>query len=181
MMKKRTKSKKMMVKLKMMRMKLMIPADPYRCGCNVVTRNETLGAIALWFQDVPMLTIAVLYAFSQFTCKTPDIRNVSPILRDIGISATATTVATIWRSTRSFIRLYSSIGVRIPSCVRKCSKCLPKKGDVVYPPDTRSQVCIFGFFFGLLMQIQAIASSIWLYFGLLDTSFDDSLGISLLP
>ena len=160
------------------------PCKPcYRCGCNVVTRNETLGAIALWFQNVPMLTIAVLFAFSQSSCKTPEIKDVGPILQDIGISAIAAVLVTIWRTTRSFVRLYSSVGVRIKS-ERKClKKCLPKKGDVVYPPDTRSQCCIFGFYCGLCMQIQAVTAAIsitftiWLNFALLKSNFDDSIGI----
>ena len=44
----------------------------FRKGWNSTTRNEALGAIILWFQDVPMLTMSVLYAFSQTSCKTPE-------------------------------------------------------------------------------------------------------------
>ena len=132
-----------------------------------------------------MLTIAVLYAFSQSSCKTPETKDVGPILRDIGISAIAAVLVTIWRTTRSFVRLYSSVGVRIksektPGCLKKC---LPKKGDVVYPPDTRSQCCIFGFYCGLFMQIQAVTAAvsitltIWMKFVILKSNFDDSIGI----
>ena len=157
----------------------------YRCGCNVVTRNETLGIISLWFQDVPMLTIAVLYAFSQSSCKTPEVRDVTPVLRNIGISAIAACLAALWRTVRSFIRLYSSVGVRMKSDKKCIKKCLPKKRDVVYPPDTRAQFCVFGFYFGLLMQISAlfmafiITCAIWLNFRTLSlqSNFDDSLGI----
>lgn len=142
----------------------------YLCGCNVATRNETLGAVTLWFQDVPMLTIGVLYAFSQSTCKVPDARDVTPVLQDIGISALAATLAAIWRLSRSFIRLYTSVGTRFKnnnSCIKKC---LPKKGEVVYPPDTRAQFCIFPFYFGLLLQVPVvvlgtvITFTIWLNF-----------------
>ena len=79
-------------------------SDPFKCcfrhGWNVTTRNETLGAITLWFQDIPMLTMAVLLAWVQNTCKTPDTRDVSPILQSVGISATASTLA----STASIFR-----------------------------------------------------------------------------
>ena len=157
----------------------------YRCGCNVATRNETLGIITLWFQDVPMLTFAVLYAFSQTSCKTPEVRDVTPVLRDIGISAIAACLAALWRTVRSFIRLYSSVGVRMKSDKKCIKKCLPKKGDVVYPPDTRAQFCVFGFYFGLLMQLPALFMAftitfvIWLVFLTLSlqSNFDDSLGI----
>lgn len=156
----------------------------YRCGCNVATRNETLGAVTLWFQDVPMLTIAVLYAFSQSTCKVPDTRDVTPVLRDIGISALAATLAATWRLARSFVRLYTSIGTRIEGKKGCITKCLPKKGEAVYPPGSCTQYCIFAFYFGLLMQIPAvllggvITASIWANFLLLQTpNFDDSLAI----
>ena len=130
----------------------------YHCGCNVATRNETLGAITLWFQDIPMLTIAVLYAFSQSTCKVPDSRDVTPVLRDIGISALAATLAAIWRLFRSFFRLYANVGTRIKEKIgsRSFLKCLPKKGEAVYPAGSRAQCCIFGFYFGLLMQRPAV-------------------------
>ena len=40
--------------------------------------------------------------FMQSTCKVPDSRDVTPVLRDIGISALAATLAAIWRLSRSF-------------------------------------------------------------------------------
>ena len=61
----------------------------YRHGWNEKTRSETLSAIALWFQDIPMLILAILYAHLQRTCKVPDSRDVTPILLDVAISATA--------------------------------------------------------------------------------------------
>ena len=71
--------------------------DPCKCcfrhGWNGTTRNETLAAITLWFQDVPMLTLAVLFAFSQSTCKTPEPRDATGPLLDVGISAIASLVA----------------------------------------------------------------------------------------
>jgi hypothetical protein len=168
------------------------PLKPcYRCGCNVGTRNENLGCIGLWFQDVPMLTIAVLYAFSQTTCRVPDNRDVTPFLRDIGISATAATLTSIWKLLRSFYRVYVSIGVRIKerdsckNCTRIQEKCFPKKGDALYPPGTRTQYCIFPFFVGLVFQLSAImmavgvTAGVWISYGIvqLTPNSDNSLGI----
>ena len=156
----------------------------YHCGWNGTTRNETLGAITLWFQDVPMLTLAVLYGLSQSTCKVPDSRDVTPILLDVAISATAATVVSFWRLLRSFVRLYTSVGSRIKDKGKCLKKCVPKKGDAAYPPDTCAQWCIFPFYFGLIMQFSAIVAaasatfSIWYNYSLLQTpNFDDSLGI----
>ena len=162
----------------------------YHCGCNVDTRSENLGCIALWFQDVPMLTIAVLYAFSQTTCRVPDNRDVTPFLRDIGISATAATLASFWKLIRSFYRVYISVGVRIKER-DKCTncthvqKCFPKKGDALYPPGTRTQYCIFPFFVGLAFQLSAIAmavgvtAGVWISYGILlqTPNSDNSLGV----
>ena len=161
------------------------PCKPcYRCGYNNTTRSETLNAFTLWFQDVPMLTLAVLYAFSQTTCKTPEPKDVTPFLLDIGISVSVATAASIWRLLRSFARLYSSIAVRVDpkGCIKKC---LPKKGEAAYPPKTCAQICLIPFYIGLLTQIFAIVAaasvttSIWLNYALLKSgeNFDDSLGI----
>ena len=163
--------------------------DPCKCcfrhGWNGTTRNETLAAITLWFQDVPMLTLAVLYAFSQSTCKTPEPRDVTGSLLDVGISAIASLAAVSWRLLRSFARLYTSVGVRIKT-KRKCAKrCLPNKREAAYPPDTCAQCCIFPFYFGLLMQIFAVVAaasisiSIWYNYAELkqNSNFDDRLGI----
>ena len=156
----------------------------YRCGWNGTTRNETLGAITLWFQDVPMLTIAILYAFSQTTCKTPDPRDVTPFLQDIGISATAAVAASLWRLLRSFARLCSSVSVRMETdCCSK--KCFPKKSEAAYPPDTCAQCCIIPFYVGLIFQCflifagALITGVIWAQFVQLKggKNFDDSLGI----
>ena len=161
------------------------PCKPcYRCGYNNTTRSETLSAFTLWFQDVPMMTLAVLYAFSQTTCKTPESKDVTPFLLDIGISVSVATAASIWRLLRSFARLYSSIAVRVDpkGCFKKC---LPKKGEAAYPPKTCAQICLIPFYIGLLTQIFAIiaaasvTTSIWLNYALLKSgeNFDDSLGI----
>ena len=136
-----------------------------------------------------MLTMSVLYAFSQSTCKVPDNRDVTPMLRDVGISATAATLASSWRLSRSFVRLYSSVGAMLKSkdynkFCKKFLACLPKKGDAAYPPGTCAHCCIIPFYFGLVMQFQAIVAAItitaviWFRFYLLKNSnFDDSLGI----
>ena len=160
------------------------PCNPcYRCGCNNTTRSETLSAFTLWFQDVPMMTLAVLYAFSQTTCKTPEFKDVTPFLLDIGISVSVATVASIWRLLRSFARFFSSIIARTDLEKRiKKLKCLPKKGETVYPPDTRLQLCLIPFLFGLFMQFFAIVAAvsvtirIWVSYSQLG-NFDDSLGI----
>ena len=156
----------------------------YKLGWNVTTRNETLGAIILWFQDVPMLTLAILYGLSQSSCKVPDTRDVTPILLDVGISAVAATLASFWRLLFSFVRLYSSVGSRIQKKGKCLKKCLPKEGDAAYPPGTCAQYCIFPFYFGLIMQMSGIFLAIcanflvWYNFAVLKTpNFDDSLGI----
>ena len=68
-------------------------SDPLKCcfrhGWNATTRNETLGAIALWCQDVPMLTMSVIFALIQNSCKTPDIRDTTSLYQSICISVTA--------------------------------------------------------------------------------------------
>ena len=54
--------------------------DPFKCcfrhGWNATTRNETLGAITLWFQDVPMLTICLYFLLWY---KTPARRQTPEI------------------------------------------------------------------------------------------------------
>ena len=161
------------------------PCKPcYRCGHNNTTRSETLSAFTLWFQDVPMLTLAVLYAFSQTTCKTPESKDVTPFLLDIGISVSVATAASIWRFLRSFARLYSSIAVRADP--KGCFKeCYPKRGEAAYPPKTCAKICLIPFYFGLIMQFFAIVvaasvtTSIWFNYTQLKSAknFDDSLGI----
>ena len=156
----------------------------YRFGWNSTTRTETLSALTLWFQDFPMLALAVLFAFSQITCKTPVKRNTTDILKDVGISAAVATAASLWRLLRSLFSLCKSITVRTkPKC---CSKNhLPKKGDVAYPPGTCARCCFLPFHFGLIMQVLAIIAgalisySIWGNFAELKAggNFDDSLGI----
>ena len=168
----------------------------YRCGCNPTTRAETLAFITLWFQDVPMMTLAVLYAFSQSTCKVPDHRDVTGVLRDIGISAVAATAAVAYRLLRSTVRLCMTLGVRAKSkdtgksgkCATCCSRCLPKPGDVIYPPDTCSQCCIFPYVMSLVFDYFAIVAgaaisvSIWYnYVQLRTPNFDDSLAIYRFP
>ena len=170
----------------------------YRCGCNSTTRKENLALLILWFHNVPMLTISILYALSQSTCKVPDRRDVSPILRDVAISATAATLSSSWRFILSYVRLYKSVGSRIKEredCSKRCTsyrgtrdcvlKTIPKKGDVLFPSDTRIQCCIFPFLFGVALQLSAIIMAgaitlnIWIQFISLarTPNFDDSLGI----
>lgn len=124
---------------------------------------------------------------SQSTCKVPDARDVTPTLLDIGISSAAATLAATWRVLRSLIRLYKSIGARIVlknknSCFRRC---IPKKlSEVIYPPNTRVQCCIFPFFIGLIFQLLAIAAGSWVSFSIWTSyvqlkipNVDDSLAI----
>ena len=166
----------------------------YRFGWNFTTRAETLSFLSLWFHDVPMLTMAVLYAFAQSTCKLPDREDVTGELLSIGISATASTIAASYRLTRSFIRLCISVGVRIKSKKeaskmgkwgKHCSRVLPEQGDAIYPKDTCAEWCIVPYYASLLFDIilvsmgASIAFSIWIKYLVLkqDTNFDDSLGI----
>ena len=170
----------------------------YRCGCNLTTCNETLGLLNLWFHTVPMLTISVLYALTQLTCKAPDRRDVSPMVRNVAISMTAACVSTLWKSLISFVRVYKSTGSRIReqedcskwctsySCFRDCVlKTIPKKGDVLFPSDMRAQYCIIPFvllqFLQLSATIYAIGATLnmWSqYASLIRTAdIDDSLSI----
>ncbi len=182
--------------------------DPLKCcfryGWNSTTRNETLSFITLWFQDVPMLAMAVLYGFSQESCKTPDPKDVTPALYDIGISATVAVVASAWRVTRSFIRVYFTVKIAgkigEPLCMKKSSlpepktikppgkylkKILPKPSESAYPPGTCAHKCLRFFYIGGALQLGMVLSGlfaimlIWLSYSNLSRgkSFDDSLGI----
>ena len=145
--------------------------DPLKCcfrhGWNGTTRNETLGALTLWFQDIPMLTLSVLFAIVTTTCKTPDGSDASPVLLDVGISATAAVAASCWRLLRSIARLGSSVGVRTDLK----SRCLPTPSEAAYPPNTCAQYCVLPFCCGLVMQFVAISAgiaialAIWLFYG----------------
>ena len=166
----------------------------YQCGWNFTTRGETLGKFSLWLQDVPMLTLAVLFAFSQTTCKLPEMKDVSGDLFNVGVSALASTAAVAFRLTRSMLRLCASVGVRMKSKKevgkmgkygKVFSKVLPEKGDAMYPPDTCAQCCIIPFYITLVFDFVlvslgvAISLSIWInYLTLRMTpNFDDSLAI----
>ena len=167
----------------------------YHCGWNFTTRAETIAKFSLWFQDVPMLTLAVLYAFSQSTCKLPEVRDVSGDMFNVGLSALASTAAVSFRLARSMLRLCASIGIRIKSkkdfrkikgkCGKFLSKLLPEKGDAMYPPDTCAQCCIIPFYIVLIFDFVLvfmgclISLIIWInYFSLKRTpNFDDSLAI----
>jgi hypothetical protein len=141
-----------------------------------------------------MLTMAVLYAFAQSTCKLPEREDVTGELLSIGISATASTVAASYRLTRSFIRLCISVGVRIKSKKeakqtgkwgKRCSRVLPEEGDAIYPKNTCAEWCIVPYYASLLFDFflvsmgASIAFSIWINYLILkqDANFDDSLGI----
>ena len=166
----------------------------YRCGWNFTTRAETIAKFSLWFQDVPMLTLAILYAYSQSTCKLPEVRDVSGDLFNVGLSALASTAAVTFRLVRSILRLCASVGLRMKSKkeVSKMgkygkffSKILPEKGDAMYPPDTCAQCCIIPYYitltfdFVLVFMGGFISLAIWLnYLSLKRTpNFDDSLAI----
>lgn len=166
----------------------------YHCGWNFTTRAETLGILTVWFEDVPMLTLAVLYAYSQSTCKLPEIRDVSGDMFNVGLSAVASTASVAFRVARSVLRLCISVGLRIKSkkdasklkVLGKCfAKFLPEKGDAIYPQGTCSQFCIIPFFFSIILDFVllfmgfVISLVIWFnYASLLRTpNFDDSLAI----
>ena len=167
----------------------------YHCGWNFTTRAEAVAKFSLWLQDVPMLILAVFYAFSQTSCKLPEVRDVSGDLFSVGLSALASTAAVTFRLTRSMLRLCASIGLRIKSKkeVRKMgkygkffSKILPEKGDAMYPPDTCAQWCIIPFYITLIFDFVlvfmgcAISLTIWIYYIILlkgASNYDDSLAI----
>ena len=171
----------------------------YACGCNPVTRAETLSFFTLWFQDVPMLTMAILYALSQATCKVPEERDVSDVLLSVGISAMAAIAAASYRLFRSIFRLCVTVGVRIRSkgCgqgkdsgkwSRRISKWLPKSGDAAYPPGKRAQCCIVPFYASVIFHFVAINLAavatlvVWIYYIVSRTAvFDDSLAIYRFP
>ena len=177
----------------------------FRKGWNSTTRNEALGAIILWFQDVPMLTMSVLYAFSQTSCKTPEPRDASPILLNIGISATAAVIASCWRLIRSFVRFYFTVKIAgkiepiKPKCLgdlfptrpikppgKRLKKILPKSSESAYPPDTCAHQCLRTYYFGIIMQLAATSGAlgvlftIWLKYAIATSkTYDEyeSLGI----
>ena len=166
----------------------------YHCGWNFTTRAEAVAKFSLWLQDVPMLTLAVLYAFSQTSCKLPEVRDVSGDLFSVGLSALASTAAVAFRLTRSMLRLCASIGLRIKSKkeVGKMgkygkffSKILPEKGDAMYPPDTCAQCCIIPFYltliFDFVLVFMGCLASLIIWVGYLQLkrtpNFDDSLAI----
>ena len=166
----------------------------YRYGWNFTTRAETLSFLSLWFHDTPVLTMAVLYAFAQSTCKLPEREDITGELLNVGISATASTIAASYRLTRSFIRLFISVGVRIKSKKeaskmgkwgKRCSRLLPEVGDAVFPKNTCAEWCIIPYYGSLIFDIilvsmgASIAFSIWANYRVLkqNTNFDDSLGI----
>ena len=166
----------------------------YRCGWNFTTRAETLASITLWFQDVPMLTLAVLYAFSQSTCKLPERRDVSGDLFNVGLSAIASTLAVAYRLARSAMRFFTSIAVRIKSKKETskmgkkgkcCSRFLPERGDAIYPQDTCAQCCIIPYYISLIFDSVLvvmggiISLAIWVNYLSLRRApnFDDSLAI----
>lgn len=83
-------------------------------GITPQVQRSSSSFFSLWFQDVPMLTLAILYAFTQTTCKLPERRDVTGVLRDVGISATASgVIAASYRLLRSTVRLIISVCVRI--------------------------------------------------------------------
>lgn len=163
------------------------PCRPcYHFGCNVASRSETLSALSLFFQDIPMVTIAVLYALSQTKCKTPEYRDISPIYRDVIISIVASMISGIWSIVRSSVHLYSSFNVWLQLKVDKKykrRKCLPKKGDVVCPPGTWTQKCVFGLVLSLSVQITGVISALVMistlasFYARFDPNIDNSLGI----
>ena len=125
-----------------------------------------LGFLSLWLHDFPMLTMVILYAYSQLTCKLPEREDISGELLNVGTSATASTVAASYRLTRSFIRLCSSVGVRIKSKKeaskmgkwgKRCSKLLPENGDAIYPKDTCAEWCIIPYYLSLLFDFMLSA------------------------
>lgn len=164
--------------------------DPCSCcfrrGWNETTRSETLGTLALWLQDFPMLLLAFLYTFSQTTCKTPDPRDTTPALLDIGISASAAVAASLWRLLRTLYRSYITRATRLTPNKTCCGKnCLPQRSKVLYPPDTCAGYCyapccgclplkaLVIIAFGVLTGV------VWYDYVKLtnERNFDDSLGI----
>ena len=133
-------------------------ADPCRCcfhcGCNVNTRNETLSSLALWFQDIPLSSLALLFGVVQYTCLTPDVsdrKEVSDLLRDIGISLLAAMLSGTYRFIRSIFRLWASFAVRVKKCC--CQRLVPKKRNAPYPPDTPAQFLLCPYYLGISFQL----------------------------
>ena len=167
----------------------------YRYGWNFTTRAETLAKFSLWFQDVPMLTLAIMYAYSQSTCKLPEVRDVTGDLFSVGLSAVASMVAVTYRVGRSLVRLCISVGFRVKSkkeaskmkgkCGKFFSRFLPEKGEAIYPQGTCARYCIIPFYISVLFDLVLvffgffISLAIWInYFSLKRTpNFDDSLAI----
>ncbi len=157
--------------------------DPFSCcftrGWNAATRNETLGALTLWFQELPMLVIGVLFVYTQFNCKSPQLKNVSADFLEVGISLTVAYAAIIWRFMRSIIRM----------CIRNSVEkedVEMKEKTVIYPDKTcASNYCRRLFKLGVLLEGLAVVSTpfvvayVWVdYTQVLGrNTFNDSLAI----
>ena len=133
-------------------------SDPFKCcfrkGWNPATRAETLGALTLWFKDAPLMTMSVLYVLIQHSCKTPDTKDVTPLLLDVGISVTAAVLASLWRAIRSFVRAHVSLCARTNYKNTKCPKrCLPPRNEAAYPPDTCAHYCLRPFYCSVVSQM----------------------------
>ena len=71
-------------------------------------RNEVFNMV-LWMQEFFMLLIIIFYAWIQYSCSTPEHRDLTSIMIEVGISATAVLLISCWRFIFSILRLCSCI------------------------------------------------------------------------
>ncbi len=67
----------------------------FKRGWNAATRNETLSALTLWFQELPILVLSVLFVYTQFSCKSPQPIDLTADFLDVCISVTVAYAATL--------------------------------------------------------------------------------------
>ncbi|XP_064402887.1 uncharacterized protein LOC135348564 [Halichondria panicea] len=156
----------------------------FKRGWNSVTRNETLSALTLWLQELPMLVLGILFVYMQLSCKSPIPIDVNALFLDISISVTVTFAAIFWRLMRSVFRVYAR-QVSLKDYDQFWKKNKPKRDEVVYPHATCAGKFLKLFY--LCMSFEAIATLgapiavgfIWFEYVRSEngTNFDGSLAI----
>ena len=64
---------------------------------------KELFFFVLWLEELMLLIMLVIFAWTQYSCRTP---NLTPIMIEVGISATAILLVSCWRIFFSFIQVY---------------------------------------------------------------------------
>ncbi len=120
----------------------------FKRGWNAATRNETLSALTLWLQELPLLVMSFLFVYTQFNCESLRPKDVTADFLDVCISLTVAYAATLWRFIRSIVRI----------CIRKSAKKDIEK--VIYPDETcASNYCQRLFKLGVVLEALAVLAT----------------------